>query len=140
MMAINLMFNRFYKSRETAIDSADFVLFRKCFPNSPYVQFISRYFAKEEESKEVPPYTFALYNKASQSLEKNGLKRYNLGGYHYFATNSIGNSLSELLKENTVGIPRYILFNENGNVVDENAPKPFEKEKLYSEIMNKLKR
>jgi len=65
------------------------------------------------------------------------LKKYNLNGYHYFATDKSEDYLKAFLNSN-VTIPHYLLFNKDGNLVDGNLPKPSEKELFYNSILTKL--
>ncbi|WP_264538486.1 TlpA family protein disulfide reductase [Flavobacterium sp. N1736] len=64
---------------------------------------------------------------------------FELKGNHYFASNTILASLKKMLNEkNDVYIPRYLLFNANGELVLKNAKNPSEGENLYSEIRKSL--
>ena len=68
------------------------------------------------------------------------IKNYDLDGYHYFAADDINAFFGKLLNTSDFTIPRYILFNEKGEMVDSNALKPSEQEKLYLSILKKLNR
>lgn len=67
------------------------------------------------------------------------IKGSNLEGNHFFASDKIQQSLQELLNEpNGVYIPRYLLFNEKGELVLPSTKKPSEAEELYQQILNAL--
>lgn len=63
---------------------------------------------------------------------------YNLIGNHYFATNSIVLSLQNMLKEDSLPIPRYLLFDSKGDLVLRNSKRPSEGQNLYNEILKAL--
>ena len=69
----------------------------------------------------------------------NDIKKYNLNGFHYFATDSIANELQKLLHDTTITIPHYLLFDAQGNLVDGNLPRPSETNRLYETIIKKLR-
>lgn len=66
------------------------------------------------------------------------IKEYSLNGYHYFATTDIIPSIGKLIKNEMFGIPRYLLFNKKGEMVDGDLPKPTDYAKLYPLIFSKL--
>ena len=66
------------------------------------------------------------------------IKEYSLNGYHYFATTDIISSIGKLIKNEMFGIPRYLLFNKKGEMVDGDLPKPTNYAKLYPLIFSKL--
>lgn len=65
--------------------------------------------------------------------------QFKLSGNHYFATYEELDSLKKLLNEKVVAIPRYLLFNQKGELVLKNTEKPSTGQKLYSQITNKLR-
>ena len=68
------------------------------------------------------------------------IKNSYLEGNHIFGTDKIQESLQILLNEpNGVYIPRYLLFNANGELVLPSTKKPSEGKVLYDEILNALK-
>lgn len=66
------------------------------------------------------------------------IEKYALDGYHYMGTEKFGISLSSLLKEDQIGIPRYLLFNAEGHLVNKYLPRPSEGNKLYEVILSML--
>lgn len=80
---------------------------------------------------------FSVDNENNGLGWTNDIKRYNLNGYHYFATDKLEDYLKTFLNVNLT-IPRYLLFDKNGNLVDGNLPKPSEKELFYNSILTKL--
>ncbi len=66
------------------------------------------------------------------------IKEYSLNGYHYFATTDLIPSIGKLIENEMFGIPRYLLFNKKGEMVDGNLPKPTDYAKLYPIIITKL--
>lgn len=80
---------------------------------------------------------FSVDNENNGFGWKNDIKRFNLNGYHYFATNKLEKYLKTFLNVNLT-IPRYLLFDKNGNMVDDNLPKPSEKDLFNNLILKKL--
>ncbi|WP_413998316.1 TlpA family protein disulfide reductase [Flavobacterium sp. W1B] len=63
-----------------------------------------------------------------------------LYGNHYFITAKLKKELMTLLNiKNDMMIPRYLLFNENGELILENAKRPSEGQKLYDQIIEAIK-
>lgn len=67
------------------------------------------------------------------------LNTYELEGYHFFATNNLNQYLKERLDIDVVGIPRYLLFDKNGNLVDDNLPRPSSGKELHDRIEELIK-
>ena len=62
------------------------------------------------------------------------IQRYGLGGYHYMLTFKGYDRLSKQLSS-YLTTPRYILFNEKGEIVDDKLPRPSEKDNaLFNRI------
>ncbi|MFD0798016.1 TlpA family protein disulfide reductase [Maribacter chungangensis] len=56
---------------------------------------------------------------------KNAIQSYGLNGSHFLAGHEIDSVLrSKLEKNNELSIPRYLLFDENGKLMDDNLPWP----------------
>lgn len=66
------------------------------------------------------------------------ISQFKLSGNHYFATYEELDSLKKLLSEKEVAIPRYLLFNQKGELVLKNTEKPSTGQKLYSQITREL--
>lgn len=66
------------------------------------------------------------------------VKDYNLNGAHYFATLSLIPSIETLIKEKNFGIPRYLLFDGKGHLIDGNLPKPSQSREYYSKVFSKF--
>lgn len=54
---------------------------------------------------------------------ENDVSKYHLNGYHYFITSKADKLLSDFLG-NTMTIPRYLLFDEEGNLLSNTLPRP----------------
>lgn len=67
---------------------------------------------------------------------KRAIGRYQLSGYHYLAKADIRDNLDKWF----FGIPRYMLFDSNGEIVDDNLPKPSSKEEFFEKITQALKK
>lgn len=80
----------------------------------------------------------SLDNKNNVTGWIDDIGKYALDGYHYIATEGYGMSLSNLLKEDQISIPRYLLFNKDGHLVNKNLPRPSEGNKLYEVILKML--
>jgi thiol-disulfide isomerase/thioredoxin len=79
-------------------------------------------------------------NQKQETKCKKDVLNYQLIGYHYFASNSIQKDIKKILhEENDIAIPRYLLFNEKGELVLNNAKKPSMEEELYHQIIGALK-
>ncbi len=79
------------------------------------------------------------YDLSKEQLEywKNYIKGYNLDGYHLIMNDKLEASLEGLVGE-IYGIPRYILVNEDGVVVEPDAYKPSDTDLLKEQIRNSL--
>jgi thiol-disulfide isomerase/thioredoxin len=80
----------------------------------------------------------SIDNKKVIDKWKKDVYEYSLMGNHYFATNSIVLSLQNMLKEDSLPIPRYLLFDSKGDLVLRNSKRPSEGQNLYNEILKAL--
>jgi thiol-disulfide isomerase/thioredoxin len=62
------------------------------------------------------------------------IKNYKLKGYHFITNKIIRNSLNKKF----TGIPRYMLYNKEGNLIESNALRPSTNEQLYNQIKERL--
>lgn len=62
--------------------------------------------------------------------------RYQLGGYHYLASQPVRANMDKWF----FGIPRYMLFNSAGEVVNDNLLRPSDQEKLVAQIKGLLRK
>lgn len=66
---------------------------------------------------------------------KNMIKYYNLSGIHLRASEQLSKDLNHNLGKNDIfGIPRYLLVDKNGKIVNDNAERPSDTGKLRSQI------
>lgn len=70
---------------------------------------------------------------------KKDIVKYGLNGIHHFASEALVTSLEKELEEPSFLIPRYLLFDEKGELVLKDALRPSDKEELYAQILGKLK-
>ena len=61
--------------------------------------------------------------------------KYNLRGYHYLASAAVQESLKPVIPY----IPRYMVFDKNGVLVEASALHPSDGEKLYQQLRERLK-
>jgi len=64
------------------------------------------------------------------------IEKYQLAGHHYLVNKEVRASIDKWF----FGIPRYMLFDANGNVLDDNLSKPSSKEELFSQITSLIKK
>ena len=62
------------------------------------------------------------------------IKYYNLDGYHIRANEKLTKDLTEIIG-GRYGIPRYLLIDENGNIVNKMAEPPSRIELLHNQII-----
>ncbi len=75
----------------------------------------------------------------SDSFWRTTIKDLNLSGHHIRASKKLYDDVVNLFwKGEQVGIPRYVLVNNKGEIVENNAFTPSEKEKLYQQIASHL--
>ena len=60
--------------------------------------------------------------------------KYKLRGYHYLASPAVQESLKPVVPY----IPRYMLFDKNGALVEANAHHPSDGDKLYQQLRERL--
>jgi thiol-disulfide isomerase/thioredoxin len=81
---------------------------------------------------------FSIDNENNVTGWIKDIDKYNLNGYHYFATDIVSDYLRHYLDQN-ISIPRYLLFDKNGKLVDGDLPRPSEKKIFQLRILNKLR-
>lgn len=67
------------------------------------------------------------------------IQKYKLNGMHYVASDMIAESVARLYGTHTLQIPRFLLFDSQGNLLEANLNLPSSGDKLYEQIKNKLK-
>ncbi len=77
----------------------------------------------------------SIDNKSATENWKKAIERYELSGFHYLANKVIKENLDKWF----FGIPRYMLFNSKGDLLDDNLPKPSSKEEFYDRVRTLLK-
>ncbi|MBS1521818.1 MAG: TlpA family protein disulfide reductase [Bacteroidetes bacterium] len=76
----------------------------------------------------------SIDSEGSENYWQQSIKNYQLEGYHYFCNASVRKTLAKQVPY----IPRYMIFNAAGRLVESNAYQPSDKQKLYNQIENKL--
>lgn len=76
----------------------------------------------------------SIDNKRSMENWKKTVERYQLTGYHYLVNQEVNANLDRWF----VGIPRYMLFDSNGEVLNDNLPRPSKQEELFNQIRKLL--
>ncbi|WP_159478375.1 TlpA disulfide reductase family protein [Dyadobacter sp. 3J3] len=99
-------------------------------------------FAKDLHSflkdNEIEILYFSMDKKSNSPRWKKDIELYSLNGYHYLGTDAAADILGKNLNESIIGIPRYFLFNKEGNIVDTNLPRPSNSITLHKRILEKL--
>lgn len=76
----------------------------------------------------------SIDNKRSIDNWKKTVERYQLTGYHYLVNQEVNANLDRWF----VGIPRYMLFDSDGEVLNDNLPRPSKQEELFNQIRKLL--
>lgn len=63
---------------------------------------------------------------------KNGISKFDIQGHHIMPGSALSQDINKKFK--VTGIPRYLIIDKKGNVVDDNAPRPMQAEGLKSKI------
>lgn len=75
----------------------------------------------------------------NDSIWKKQINFHELDGYHLRASKSFINYLGEkFYKNQSISVPRYLLIDENGNILDDDLPRPSLIEKLKESLDNAL--
>jgi len=77
----------------------------------------------------------SIDSKAAKENWKRAIERYKLSGSHYLANEVIKQNLDKWF----FGIPRYMLFNSKGDLLDDNLPKPSSREEFYGRVQALLR-
>jgi thiol-disulfide isomerase/thioredoxin len=72
----------------------------------------------------------SIDNKRSMDNWKKTVERYQLNGFHYLANQEVYANLDKWFK----GIPRYMLFDSNGEILNDNLLRPSKQEELFNQI------
>lgn len=67
-----------------------------------------------------------------EKLWKKAISKYNLGGVNLLTEGGFKNKACKTYNVNAV--PQYILIDRSGKIAEPNAPRPYEKDRLYSSI------
>ncbi len=83
-----------------------------------------------------------VYFNFDQSIDEskwlNTIKKHELKGYHLRLNNSFSSDLAKIGFSGS--LPAYMIVDSNGEVVEKNAFRPSQKEKLYNQIENGIKK
>lgn len=83
-------------------------------------------------SQDIAMLYISLDGENTHSLWQNMIKYYNLSGYHLRASKALRSDMDSLLGR--FGIPRYLLIDENGQIITDNASRPSQLNELKKEI------
>lgn len=81
----------------------------------------------------------SLDKKENEKAWRRMITYYNLSGFHIMANEAFHVNVQNELREGVFSIPRYLLVDEKGEIVERNALEPSEKERLYKQIGSHLK-
>jgi len=101
-----------------------------CIAEFKYARSLNNFLTKEN----IAILYVSIDSKGSEDYWLKSLKNYKLNGYHYFSNNAIKDSLSKVFTY----IPRYMIFNNQGKLVEGDAAQPSTKEQLFKQIKTKL--
>lgn len=106
-----------------------------CRQQFPFAKTLQDKFTKQEKEKIVFLYISiddneTIWKKALEKIEIHGIKVLSPGGWN-----------SDVTKEFQIrSIPRYILIDKKGNVVNNDAKRPSQTDEIYNEILNLIKK
>jgi thiol-disulfide isomerase/thioredoxin len=101
-----------------------------CYENFKYAPTIKKAF---ENKKVAFIYLCSTCNK--EKWEKD-IKEYNLDGEHVFLTSEQNATLSKEFK--IIGVPRFIIIDKKGKIVDDNATRPYPTEPMQKKLIDEL--
>ena len=97
-----------------------------CFEDMKLVEPIKQHFSDKDVT-----FVYLCSNSNETSWNKR-LKEFDPEGEHYFLTNRLTTDLYKRFE--ITGIPRYLLIDKSGNIVNEHAPRPSDKKQLIDQI------
>jgi len=77
----------------------------------------------------------SIDNPSDKAKWERAIEKYKLSGYHCLVNKDVKESLDKWF----AGIPRYMLFDSKGELLDDNLPKPSTKTELYTRITQLLR-
>lgn len=85
--------------------------------------------------KNVIPLYISIDEDSNDAAWKEKTKAFNLNGYHLRANNKLVTDINEKLYEGRgIGVPRYILMDKDGNILDKDLSRPGNIDKLKQEL------
>ncbi|MDR1501944.1 MAG: redoxin family protein [Prevotella sp.] len=85
--------------------------------------------------KAIIPVYISIDEDRNDTAWKEKTKAFNLNGYHLRANKELVTNINQKLFEGRgIGIPRYILLNKDGNILEKNLPRPSNIDKLKQEL------
>ena len=85
--------------------------------------------------KNIIPVYISIDEDGNDIVWRQKTKAFNLNGYHLRANKALVTDINkELYQGKGIGIPRYILLDKDGNILEENLPRPSNIDKLKQEL------
>lgn len=89
--------------------------------------------------KNVSVVYISIDNEREEKTWKNQINKHNLNGFHMRATETLSKYISSKLNNGqSIRIPRYILLDSDGNILNDDLPRPAEIQKLEEVLDEKL--
>ncbi len=103
-----------------------------CISEFKYEKELHDYLAKND----IEILYISVDDTKAKGIWEKMINKYQINGYHYIVNPEVAANLSKWFE----GIPRYMLFDSDGKMINDNLLRPSEKQKLYSQIQSLIGR
>ncbi len=97
-----------------------------CRQQMPHAKTMHQDYAKKEVV-----FLYISFDRSDDAWKK-GIEKFGIQGHHIMPGTALGNDINT--KFQVTGIPRYLIIDKNGKVVDADAPRPSQTQDLKSKI------